>query len=597
VQIKKVNIIILNYNGKDLLAKYLPSVIEAGDLSRHECKVSVIDNKSSDGSVEFLRSDFPGVDIFVAKENRVLCSFNEVVRSVTEEIVIFLNNDIGLDPGFVDPLISHFGNDGILFAAPKECSPDGEFRGGVNRGVFKFGFFRNLVKEGSEDTCQYSMAVHGGAFDRKKFNELGGYDDMYLPGYVEDLDLCYRGWKRGWYGLYEPRSVMFHEGCASFNKTYGHDRKLTIVHRNTFLFFWKNVTSFRQIFLHVLFIVPRLVLSLVTGRLSLVLGFFQALKRIGRALKGRRDVRGTFTLTDEEVLRRIESGFTGIEEEKITQEEVLSANVEYHNKIAARYEKDASTRLLFEESPNSGRRIEGVMKYLEEETAGEKFLDIGCGTGNVLSRAAKRFKEAVGIDASAEMLKISEAKGLNVVQGDALALPWPAGTFDAVSAFSVVHHFLRPGDILKEAYRVLKDGGYLYTDWDPNAKAASLFDAGSQSKLFTFIHGFYMSVKRKVRSLPENVRSESDELEQLANIAEYHHKKGLDAGKISSELEHIGFKDVKVYFHNNTDDLFRPERLNPWEMTKITARRALNYDLGVPRPENICSQFAILARK
>ena len=61
---RKVNISILNYNGKELLGKYLPSVVEASRRSRHDCRVSVIDNRSTDGSVAFVREYFAGVDLF-----------------------------------------------------------------------------------------------------------------------------------------------------------------------------------------------------------------------------------------------------------------------------------------------------------------------------------------------------------------------------------------------------------------------------------------------------------------------------------------------------------------------------------------------------
>ena len=65
-----INIIILNYNGRDLLAECLPSIVVASHTSKYSCKVTVIDNVSTDDSVQFLRSNFPDVDIVRAKENQ-----------------------------------------------------------------------------------------------------------------------------------------------------------------------------------------------------------------------------------------------------------------------------------------------------------------------------------------------------------------------------------------------------------------------------------------------------------------------------------------------------------------------------------------------
>ena len=594
--LRRVHILILNYNGRDLLEKYVPSVVEAAHRSRHACKVSVIDNASSDGSVSFLRSRFPGVGLFEARENRVLCSFNEVVQQVDEEILIFLNNDIRLDPKFVDPLLGHFKDPNLFFVAPKECSIDGKFRGGVNRGCFSFGFFKSVVPQDHPDALQYTLSAHGGAVSREKFLALGGYDDLYLPGYVEDLDLCYRAWRRGWVGLYEPQSVMFHEGGASFNKLFGRPRTLALIHRNVFLFFWKNVSSSRQWGAHGVWLVPRLLVSLVTPkRWPFIQGFSMALGRIGQAFKRRKVVLGTFKLSDEEVLARVASDPVPIP----SQEDVLAANIEYHDKVAERYEQDASTLGIFEEGKGSQRRVEGVLDYLVRQTGGEKLLDIGCGTGNVLSNAAGRFKQAMGVDASTGMLKVARSRGLSVILADALKLPWPDGTFDAATAFSVVHHFLKPSELFREAYRVLKPGGYLYTDWDPNAKAVPLWDAQSQSGMFKAVHGVYMGTKKLLGRVPKDVRSESSDMQKLAELAEYHHhkEKGLDAEKISDVLKEAGFNEVRIFFHNNSADLFETTPRSLWEKTKLAARMILNGRFRLPTLQESCPNFAILARK
>ncbi len=87
-----VHILVLNYNGRELLEKYLPSLEKAAAQSRFSCRLGVVDNQSSDGSLECLRSRFPKVDLYLAKENRVLCSYNEAALHFEEEILIFMNN-------------------------------------------------------------------------------------------------------------------------------------------------------------------------------------------------------------------------------------------------------------------------------------------------------------------------------------------------------------------------------------------------------------------------------------------------------------------------------------------------------------------------
>src|SRR5205807_3502308 len=77
------------------------------------------------------------------------------------------------------------------------------------------------------------------AWNRAKFVALDGFDSLYLPGYWEDLDLSWRGWKKGWRCVYEPSSVVYHAGGATFDHQSGRVRTLQV--RNEFLFHWKNL--------------------------------------------------------------------------------------------------------------------------------------------------------------------------------------------------------------------------------------------------------------------------------------------------------------------------------------------------------------------
>lgn len=292
LQKMKVNILLLNYNGKDLLAKNLPSFLEAQKESRHFCRLGVVDNRSSDGSVEFLKKGFPGVEVYPAAENRVLCSYNEVAGNVEDDILIFMNNDIKVDAGFVDPLVEPFLNDpSVFFVTPRCLGNDGQYEGNKTRAFVRFGLFGSTaIYPGYEkEVDQAGPTFQGGfgAFDRKKFLELGGYDDLFLPGRLEDADICFRAHKRGWVCLYEPKSAVYHEGGVSFHKVFGPNRTLTINSRNTFLFMWKNLSD-RLLILSVIFWLPaRLFWSLISGKKEVFLGFLEALPLRGEARKRR----------------------------------------------------------------------------------------------------------------------------------------------------------------------------------------------------------------------------------------------------------------------------------------------------------------------
>lgn len=136
----KVNIIILNYNGRELLQECLPSIIKATKLSKNLRKITVIDNLSTDNSVEYLKETFPDVNVIVAKENKVLCSYNEIIKEISDDIVILLNNDIKVDGGFIDPLVEVFArhNDAFM-AVPRSYLFDGTFEAGRAKMKLRWG--------------------------------------------------------------------------------------------------------------------------------------------------------------------------------------------------------------------------------------------------------------------------------------------------------------------------------------------------------------------------------------------------------------------------------------------------------------------------
>ncbi|MGB2661574.1 MAG: glycosyltransferase [Candidatus Omnitrophota bacterium] len=288
----KVDILVLNYNGKDLMKEYLPSICEAAGSSSFACAVHVVDNLSTDGSVDFLRENFPGVQVHVAGENRILCSYNGVVRTLDSDIVIFLNNDMKVAPDFVDPLVKHFKWADTMFVAPRVMNFDGTFNGGRSYLKFDKGVIKVIVDVENFRNPGETCAISCGAFKRKTFLELGGFDDLYLPGIWEDVDICFAGLVHGLKGVYEPESVTWHAESTTFHKEYGRSRKMMIAHRNMFLFFWKNVRSTGLFLKHLVFLPPRILYSLFSGKNEFARGFFLALGKLPAAFSRRKRGRG-----------------------------------------------------------------------------------------------------------------------------------------------------------------------------------------------------------------------------------------------------------------------------------------------------------------
>jgi ADP-heptose:LPS heptosyltransferase/GT2 family glycosyltransferase len=290
----KVRIVILNYNGTEILAECLPSFLEALRRSSHPAALTVLDNRSTDGSVAWLKTHFPEVETVVARENLLLVSFNDYVAQAKEDVVILMNNDIRVDSGFIDPLVRVFEERSDAFlASPQTLSFDGaRYEGGRSRAKIRWGlFWSSSIFPGSEalqGKAGHTFASGFGAFHRKRFLALKGYDDLYLPGIIEDADLGFRAWREGFRSYYVPESKVYHLGQASFKKAFGEKRILTLAHRNSFLFIWKNLKDVSLWLEHFVFLIPRLLSAAVSGKAELAIGFFEALRRLPEAIKRRR---------------------------------------------------------------------------------------------------------------------------------------------------------------------------------------------------------------------------------------------------------------------------------------------------------------------
>ena len=248
----RVHLLVLNYNGRGLLEECLPSVIEAGRQSRHACEVAVIDNDSTDDSVTWLTERHPQVEI-IRCPNRGLCSFNEVVPRLPGPVALLLNNDIKLDRQAVDPLVEPLVREPAdaerpcFMTAPLCWLFDGVTYEGFRTAVsWRWGLVQatalypghepRIHRQGLTASAGAALAV-----DRDKFASLGGFDPLYLPGRLEDLDFAYRGYQAGYRAVYVPEATVWHRGMATFGRVYGGSGCDDLALRNTLLFQWKNL--------------------------------------------------------------------------------------------------------------------------------------------------------------------------------------------------------------------------------------------------------------------------------------------------------------------------------------------------------------------
>ena len=253
-------IVILNWNGKSCLAKYLSSVVKYS--SGDGIKIYVADNCSTDGSVDFMISEYPDIDLIRLDDNYGFAGgYNRALSGIKADIYILLNSDVRVTENWITPLLEAFREKPEMGACmPKICSEkfSGYFEyAGASGGYIDYlgyPFCRGrLFNEIEKDNGQYdtpvdvfwasgaALAVRSSVFER-----LRGLDDKFFA-HMEEIDFCWRLKNLGFTISCIPSSVIYHEGGATLES--GSPFKVYLNFRNNLLMLYKNLpfNKFRRI--------------------------------------------------------------------------------------------------------------------------------------------------------------------------------------------------------------------------------------------------------------------------------------------------------------------------------------------------------------
>jgi GT2 family glycosyltransferase/glycosyltransferase involved in cell wall biosynthesis len=312
------SVVIPNWNGKDLLEKYLPSAVAAlaGNPAN---EIVVVDNGSTDGSAEFVKSAFPQATLLALPRNLGFGGgSNAGVRAARNDIVVLLNSDMRVAPDFLTPLLEGFADPDvfavscqIFFSDPQRVREET----GLTQGWWQDGCLRvrHRIDAAVEDL--YPCFYGGGgscAFDRAKFLELGGFDPLFAPFYLEDADLGFLAWKRGWKALYQPRSVVYHEHRGTIGRLFDEERIQAVLKKNYLLFAWKNIHEWKRLSSHFLFAWAGAVLAVIFGDVPLrpnLASLWRAFRQAPGVARSRWRARSLARFSDTEAFRRPMGGY------------------------------------------------------------------------------------------------------------------------------------------------------------------------------------------------------------------------------------------------------------------------------------------------
>lgn len=240
------SIVVLNWNGLHFLRDLMPSLRLAVANCPGDHEVIVVDNGSDDGSAAWLRKACPWAKVVALPENRYFIRGNAAgAAAATKDVLVFLNNDMRVEPDWLKALLQPFGAPD-LFATTSRIEMQGvRSETGLTRCFVRHGELRFVQPPGAPGTGQPALWAGGGssAFDRRKHDELGGFEDLYYPMYVEDVSLSWQAWKRGWRVEYAHDSVAHHAHRGSSTKAFGREGLERLDWRNRELFIVRNVTD------------------------------------------------------------------------------------------------------------------------------------------------------------------------------------------------------------------------------------------------------------------------------------------------------------------------------------------------------------------
>ncbi|MBI1896703.1 MAG: glycosyltransferase, partial [Acidobacteria bacterium] len=202
-----ITIVVPSRNGRELLTRLLPGLV--AELAGVDSEVMVVDNGSDDGTAAWLVAAYPRVALLSSAEPLSFArAVNLGINNARYSRVCLLNNDMTLDPGFFVALLEAFERvPGLFCATAQILFPEGERRQETGKAVMTaldrrpvkdFPIRCELPVEG--ENLSYVLYGSGGCsmYDTRKALALGGFDEIYAPAYVEDLDFGFRGWQQGW---------------------------------------------------------------------------------------------------------------------------------------------------------------------------------------------------------------------------------------------------------------------------------------------------------------------------------------------------------------------------------------------------------------
>lgn len=300
-------IVILNWNGKNYLEKFLPSVTNFSKGHR----IIVADNASTDDSVIFIKNNYPEIELIINSSNGGFAKgYNDALKKIDAEFYLLLNSDIEVTENWLEPLLKSMQDPSVAGCQPKilayhnkkSFEHAGASGGFIDKDYFPFcrGRILDVVEEdlGQYNHSQEIFWATGAALliRSKLYHEVGELDEDFFA-HMEEIDLCWRLKKKGYRFMVEPESVVYHVGGGAL--PYTSPRKTYLNFRNSLYMLVKNHEG-----ILIFKLLQRMILDglaaakfLIGGEFAQFKSVFNAhmtfYKNLGKTLKKRKEIKAS----------------------------------------------------------------------------------------------------------------------------------------------------------------------------------------------------------------------------------------------------------------------------------------------------------------
>ncbi len=249
-------VVILNWNGRHMLEKFLPSVTAN---TTGDAEVIIADNGSTDDSIAFLQTHYPTLRVIRLDKNYGFADgYNRALAQVDADYYVLLNDDVEVTPHWVEPVIEQMQqHPQTAICQPKLLMYDQrdtfEYAGAAGGYIDRYGYpfcrgrlFDVVEKDHGQydDPCEIFWASGAAMFVRADvWKALGGLDGDFFA-HMEEIDFCWRAKNKGYRVEYCPGSVVYHVGGGTLPKS--NPRKTLLNFRNNLSMLYKNLPDSRK---------------------------------------------------------------------------------------------------------------------------------------------------------------------------------------------------------------------------------------------------------------------------------------------------------------------------------------------------------------